>query len=149
MQLEDMTLDLEQHIDVQGSSTDVFKSLLNRLGKGNTNPNGESMQMILEEFAGGRWFRDRGEGIQHLWGHVQVIKPPMLLELSGPMFMSYPALNHLEVKLVETDGITRVTLRHRAIGMIDPQHREGLGQGWTALLNAVSGDFSKASGSPA
>jgi len=149
MQLEDMTLDVEQHVDVQGSIGDVFKSVLNRLGKGNTTPEGSSMQMNLEEFAGGRWFRDRGEGIQHLWGHVQVIKPPTLLELSGPMFMSYPALNHLEVKLAETDGVTRVSLRHRSIGMIDPQHREGLTHGWTALLNAVQGDFSKASGSPA
>lgn len=149
MQLEDMTLDVEQHIDVQGSIGDVFKSVLNRLGQGNTRPDGESMQMILEEFAGGRWFRDRGEGIQHLWGHVQVIKPPTLVELSGPMFMSYPALNHLEVKLAETDGVTRVTLRHRAIGMIDPQHREGLTEGWTALLNAVKADFSQATGSPA
>ena len=42
----------------------------------------------------------------------------MLLELSGPMFMSYPALNHIEVKLAEDGDGTRVTLRHRAIGMI-------------------------------
>jgi hypothetical protein len=149
MQIEDMTLDVEQHIDVQGSIDDVFKSVVHRLGEGNMHPNGESMQMKLEEFAGGRWFRDRGEGIQHLWGHVQVIKPPMLIELSGPMFMSYPALNHLEVKLEETDGTTRVSLRHRAIGMIDPQHREGLTHGWDALLESVKGDFAKASGSPA
>ena len=28
-----------------------------------------------------------------------MIKAPVLLELSGPMFMSYPALNHIEVKV--------------------------------------------------
>jgi hypothetical protein len=149
MNLEEMTLDVEQHVEINGAIDDVFKSVLNRLGEGNIRPDGVSMEMHLEEFAGGRWFRDRGEGVQHLWGHVQVIKAPVLLELSGPMFMSYPAINHLEVKLEEADGVTKVNLRHRAIGMIDPQHREGVTHGWQALLDAVKGDFEKASGSPA
>ena len=105
--------------------------------------------MVLEEWAGGRWFRDRGDGIQHLWGHVQVIKPPVLIELSGPMFMSYPAINHLELKLDEIAGGTKVTLRHRAIGFLDPQHKEGVTQGWHALLDSIAGDFSKTSGTPA
>jgi len=149
MNIEEMTLDLQQHVEVDGPIDDVFKSVLHRFGEGNKRPDGESLEMKLEEFAGGRWFRDRGEGIQHLWGHVQVIKPPSLLELSGPMFMSYPAINHIEIKLEETDGVTKVTLRHRAIGMIDPQHREGLNQGWGIMLNSVKADFSKSSGTPA
>ena len=143
MNKEDLTLDVEQQLDVNGPIDEVFKSVLNRLGEGNTKPDGESMEMKLEEWAGGRWYRDRGEGVQHLWGHVQVIKAPVLLELSGPMFMSYPALNHLEVKLEEVESGTRVTLRHRALGMIDPQHREGITQGWHALLDLVKSDFSK------
>jgi hypothetical protein len=149
MNLEDMTLDVEQHIEVKGAIGSVFRSVLNRLGEGNTRPDGVSMQMILEEWAGGRWFRDRGDGIQHLWGHVQVIKPPVLIELSGPMFMSYPAINHLELKLDEIAGGTKVTLRHRAIGFLDPQHKEGVTQGWHALLDSIAEDFSKASGTPA
>jgi len=149
MNLEDMTLDVEQHIEVKGAIGSVFRSVLNRLGEGNARPDGESMQMILEEWAGGRWFRDRGDGIQHLWGHVQVIKPPVLIELSGPMFMSYPAINHLELKLDEITGGTKVTLRHRAIGFLDPQHKEGVTQGWHSLLDSIAGDFSKASGTPA
>lgn len=149
MNLEDMTLDVEQHIEVKGAIGSVFSSVLNRLGAGFTRLDGESLQMVLEEWAGGRWFRDRGDGIQHLWGHVQVIKPPVLIELSGPMFMSYPAINHLELKLDEIAGGTKVTLRHRALGMIDPQHREGVSQGWQGLLDSVATDFSKASGTPA
>ena len=39
------------------------------------------------------------------------------------MFMSYPALNHIEVKLEQRPGGTHVDLRHRAIGFIDPAHR--------------------------
>jgi hypothetical protein len=149
MNLKDMTLDVEQHIEVKGAIGSVFRSVLNRLGEGNTRPDGVSMQMILEEWAGGRWFRDRGDGIQHLWGHVQVIKPPVLIELSGPMFMSYPAINHLELKLDEIAGGTKVTLRHRAIGFLDPQHKEGVTQGWHALLDSIAGDFTKTSGTPA
>ena len=100
------------------------------------------MQLILEERPGGRWYRDRGNGIGHLWGHVQVIKPPVLLELSGPMFMSYPALNHVEVRLEEIKGGTKVTLRHRAIALLDPEHREGLDSGWSHYLECLQEDFS-------
>jgi len=149
MNIEDLTLDVEQHIEVRAPIEDVFKSVLNRLGKGFARPDGELLNMNVEEFAGGRWYRDLGDGIQYLWGHVQVIKAPTLLELSGPMFMSYPALNHLEVKLNEANGETKVTLRHRAVGMIDPQHREGVSTGWNGFLESVKGDFAKASESAA
>lgn len=143
MSFEEMTLDLEQSVEVNGKIEDVFKSVLHRFGEGNLRPEGVNMQLQIEEWAGGRWFRDRGEGIQHLWGHVQVIKPPTLLELSGPMFMSYPALNHLELKLEETETGTRVILRHRAIGMLAPEHREGVKEGWNGFLELVKDDFSK------
>src|SRR5579862_3935885 len=130
MTLDDLTLDTTQSIDIKADIGDVFRSVVHRLGEGSTNTKGESMQMILEQWPGGRWFRDRGNGIGHLWGHVQVLKPPVLLELSGPMFMSYPATNHIEVKLEEIAGGTRVSLRHRAIGLIDPAHRENVTHGW-------------------
>jgi hypothetical protein len=143
MTLDDLTLDITESIDVKAGIGDVFRSVLHRLGKGNTNLQGESLQMILEEWPGGRWFRDRGNGIGHLWGHVQVIKPPVLLELSGPMFMSYPALNHIEVKLEQRPGETRVNLRHRAIGFIDPAHRQGIGSGWRQMLQAAAQDCAR------
>src|SRR5215510_4091380 len=143
MKLADMTLDIEQHIEVKAAIGDVFRGVLHRFGEGSTNPNGESLQMILEPWPGGRWFRDRGAGIGHLWGHVQVIKPPVLLELSGPMFMSYPALNHVEVKLEQRPGGTHVDFRHRAIGILDPAHRQGLTSGWGHILEGVAKDCSE------
>ena len=143
MKIEDLTLDIEQSTEVKADIGDVFKGVLYRLGKGNAGPDGTSLNMVLEEWAGGRWFRDRGEGIQHLWGHLQVIKPPVLIELSGPMFMSYPALNHLEFKLDQVAGGTKVSLRHRAIGMIDPEHRANIGTGWQHLIDALQGDFAQ------
>lgn len=144
MKVEDLTLDIEQCVELKADIGDVFKRVLYRFGEGNARPDGESLQMTLEPWAGGRWFRDRGEGIQHLWGHLQVIKPPVLIELSGPMFMSYPALNHIEVKLNQVTGGTNVTLRHRAIGMIDPEHRENIGTGWAELLGQLKNDFAGA-----
>jgi hypothetical protein len=35
-------------------------------------------------------------------------------------------------------------LRHRAIGMIEQAHREGVSTGWLAMLNAVKNDFESA-----
>jgi len=141
MKIEEMTIDVEQHVDVKADIGDVFKSVLNRFGPGSTSPNGESMQMVLEQWPGGRWFRDRGNGVGHLWGHVQVIKAPVLLELSGPVFMSYPAINHVEVKLDQVAGGTKVTLRHRAIGLLEETHRQNISKGWQHYLDNVSKDF--------
>jgi hypothetical protein len=142
MTLEDFTLDTTQSIDIQADIGDVFRSVLHRMGAGFAKPDGESLQMVLEQWPGGRWFRDRGNGVGHLWGHVQAIKAPMLLELSGPMFMSYPAINHIEVKLEQRPGGTHVDLRHRAIGMIDAEHRKGVTTGWQSLLAGVAHDCS-------
>jgi hypothetical protein len=140
MKIEEMTLDVNQHIEIKAAIGDVYRSVLHRFGEGFTNPKGDSMQMILEQWPGGRWFRDRGNGVGHFWGHVQVLKPPVLVELSGPMFMSYPAMNHLEIKLEEIAGGTRVALRHRAFGFIEPAHREGVSEGWQYVLNVISED---------
>ncbi len=144
MKREEMTLDVEQHVEVKADIGDVFKGVLHRFGEGSTRPDGEPMPMILEPWPGGRWFRDRGNGIGHLWAHVQVIKPPTLIELSGPLFMSYPALNHVEVRLDQIAGGTKVTLRHRAIGFLDAGHREGVTTGWRHILDSIGQDVSKA-----
>ena len=144
MKLEDLTFDIEQHIEIKATPEKVFAAVLHRLGKGNTRPDGVVMDMNLEPTAGGKWYRDRGNGISHLWGFVQVIKPPLLLELSGPMFMSYPAINHLEVKVEPAGNGSKLHLRHRAIGMIDPEHRKGVGTGWKHMLDTVKQDSEKA-----
>jgi uncharacterized protein YndB with AHSA1/START domain len=144
MQLTDLTLDIQQNIELQAPIDKVFLAMLHRFGEGNTRPDGEPMHLLLEAWPGGRWYRDRGNGIGHLWGHVQVIKAPVLLELSGPMFMSYPAINHVEIKLTEESGRVKVTLRHRALGLIDPEHRKGVNGGWKHMLDQLASDFEPA-----
>src|SRR5258708_8501782 len=140
MKLEDLTLDVEQRIDIKAAPEKVFAAVLERFGKKNTRPNGESLQLQIEAKPGGRWYRDRGNGIGHLWGFVQAIKPPSLLQLSGPMFMSYPAHNHIEIKLEKTAVRCPVVLRHCALRRIDPEHRNGVSGGWSHILAELKKD---------
>ena len=137
MDLATLTLELEQNVDIARPMAAVFEGLIQQFTEGMKYPDGRSMNFKMETRPGGRWYRDLGDDTGHLWGFVQVIKPPSLLEIYGPMFMSYPAANHLEVRLSEVDGKTRVSLRHRAIGMIGEQHRKGVGEGWKQMLTEV------------
>lgn len=141
MTLDDMVLDLEQSIEVQADLDEAFPVVLYRLGEGQESPNGQPLQLVLEPWAGGRWYRDRGEGVGHLWGHVQAIKSPTLLELCGPLFMSYPVLNHIEVRLERIEDKTRIRLRHRALGLLEKKHRESFSIGWRYIFERIAGDL--------
>ncbi len=70
-----------------------------------------------------------GDGAGHFWGNVQAIKTPTLLEIWGPLFMSYPAVSNLQYRLSEENGVTRLKFVHRAMGSIahDPETVEGGG----------------------
>ena len=93
-------------------------------------PDGRLFPFKLEAWPGGRLYRDTGNSTGHLWGHVQVIKPPRLLEIWGPMMMSYPAVNHIQYRLTSEGATTRLRLTHRAMGVIEDEHREGLSKGF-------------------
>lgn len=136
MDLQKCVLEVEQQIVVKAPLAAAFEGLVRQLNTIN------EMPMKLERFPGGRWFRDLGNNSGHLWGHVQVIKPPTLLEIQGPMFMSYPVAGHLQVRLAETPEGTRVTLRHRALGLIEDAHREGVVAGWQKVLSGIEGKTS-------
>src|SRR3954462_10150768 len=104
MKLDDLTLDVEQHININAGPEKVFAAMLHRFGEGNTRPDGESLNLRLQPKPGGRWYRDRGNGAGPLRGFVQAIKPPTLLELSGPKFMSYPVTTPGELKVEPVAG---------------------------------------------
>jgi hypothetical protein len=131
------TLCVEKEVLIAAPLDIAFESLLEELGPANEVPGGKAMPMVVEPWPGGRWFRDLGNKSGHLWGHVQVIKPPSLLEISGPLFMSYACMNHLQYRLTAEGNSTRLKLVHRAIGEIAPEHREGVVEGWTYGLNRV------------
>jgi hypothetical protein len=48
MTLDDLTLDVEQHIDIKATPEKAFAAVLHRLGKGNTRPDGQPMDLLLE-----------------------------------------------------------------------------------------------------
>jgi uncharacterized protein YndB with AHSA1/START domain len=129
-------LNVRKEIEIDAPPAVAFEAMLEQLGPANSTPHGP-MPMKLEPWPGGRWYRDLGNNAGHFWGHVQVIKPPTLLELTGPLFMSYPAISHVQYRLVEQGRGTRLTLTHRAIGEITPEHREGVAKGWEHMLAGI------------
>jgi uncharacterized protein YndB with AHSA1/START domain len=93
--------------------------------------------MKIEPWPGGRWFRDLGNNDGHFWGHVQAIKRPTLLEITGPLFMSYPAISNVQYRLSEADGGTLIQFRHSALGLIEDGHRKNVSTGWGALQERI------------
>jgi uncharacterized protein YndB with AHSA1/START domain len=135
--IENMTLDIKKEMQVQAPIAVTFEALLEQIGPNNERGQGDPMPMVLEAWPGGRWYRDLGNDNGHLWGHVQAIKRPTLLEICGPLFASYPFLSNVQYRLTEKDGGTLITFRHSAIGLIEDQHREGVGKGWTMILDRI------------
>ncbi len=134
---QDLLLDVAQSIEINAAIGDAYKCLIRRLTTESSSPDNRPLPMVLEEWPGGRWFRDLGNGQGHLWGFVQVIKPPTLIEIQGPMFMSYAVAGHLQLRLTQISGGAELSLRHRAVGVIEDGHREGLNHGWRNYLQRV------------
>jgi uncharacterized protein YndB with AHSA1/START domain len=127
------TIDIRKEELIAAPIEICFQAVLDELGPEAVMPDGSGtkpMQMKLEQFPGGRWFRDLGNNSGHLWGHVQVIKPPNLLEIIGPMAMSYPVANHMQWRLVAEGSSTRLKFAHRGMGLIPKEHRDGMDEGW-------------------
>jgi uncharacterized protein YndB with AHSA1/START domain len=131
------TLEVTKAEEIAAPIDVVFETLLEQLGPLMETAPGSPLAMKLEARPGGRWYRNLGENTGHLWGFVQVIKPPTLLKITGPLFMSYPAVSHVQWRLTAEGRTTRLTLLHRAFGQITPEHREGVGQGWGQILAKI------------
>lgn len=137
LESEISTLCVVRELEIKAEPEAVFKAILAEVGPEGQMPDGSPFPMVLEAWPGGRWFRDLGEGRGHWWGHVQVIKPPTLLEISGPMFMSYPAVSHVQYRVSSMPGGAMLKLTHRAMGLITAEHREGVHTGWDFGLERV------------
>jgi hypothetical protein len=135
--VEDLTLLIEQEIHVNASVGDTFAALLEQLGSESEGGNGSPMPMVLEAWPGGRWYRDLGGDNGHYWAHVQAIKRPTLLELSGPLFMSHPVANNVQYRLSEENGGTLIKFRHSGFGLIQEDHRKGVTGGWSHINDKI------------
>ena len=135
--IENLTLNLTHEVHVRASLEATFDALLEQIGPANETPDGTALPMKIEPRPGGRWFRDLGDDNGHFWGLVQAIKRPTLLEITGPLFMSYPVISNIQYRLTEVDDGTLIVFRHTALGFIPDDYRKGLSAGWTPLLNRI------------
>jgi len=132
--IESLTLNVTQEVHVRASLGTTFAALLEQIGPENDTPDGKLMPMRIEPWPGGRWYRDLGEDNGHFWGHVQAIKRPTLLEITGPLFMSYPVVSNVQYRLSEADSGTLIKFHHSALGLMQDDHRQGVVKGWAHIL---------------
>ena len=136
-ELDRLSLTIAQEIQVKSSLAATFAALLEEMGPSNLGHNDTPMPMVLEPWPGGRWFRDLGDGNGHLWGHVQAIKRPTLLEITGPLMMSFAVASNVQYRLTEVEGGVLITVRHTALGLFPDGYREALAQGFPSLFERV------------
>jgi uncharacterized protein YndB with AHSA1/START domain len=134
---EMQTFTITEEILVRASLEKTFASIITQLGRQNETGDGKPLPMILETHPGGRWYRDLGGDNGHLWGFVQSIKRPVLLEIWGPLFASTGATSNMQYRLTESEGGSLITFRHTMIGPFPEEHREQLGYGWKAMNERV------------
>lgn len=134
--IESLSLIITQEIHVQASLETTFEALLEQIGPENESER-RKMPMKIEPWPGGRWYRDLGDNNGHLWGHVQAIKRPTLLEIAGPLFMSYGVVSNVQYRLSEENGETVIRFHHKAFGLIQDEHRRGVTPGWTNVNKRI------------
>jgi len=130
---ETQSFTVTEEINVRASLEQTFGSLVANMGRLNEAPDGTPLPMVLEPRPGGRWYRDLGGDNGHLWGFVQSIKRPALLEIWGPLFMSTAATSNLLYRLTETPEGTLIKFTHTLVGPFPEDHRPRLASGWAAL----------------
>jgi uncharacterized protein YndB with AHSA1/START domain len=135
--LENLTLTINQEIHVQAPLDVTFAALLEQLGPGNETPDGKSLNMKIEAWPGGRWYRDMGDGNGHFWANVKAIMRPTLLEFAGPLFASFPMVSNVQYRLSAVEGGTLIVFRHNALGFVPDEHKAGMNKGWTSMHERV------------
>jgi len=141
---DNLSFSITEEIHVRAPIAATFAALLEEMGPSNKGHNETPMPMTLEAWPGGRWFRDLGDGNGHFWGHVQAIKRPTLLEITGPLMMSFAVSSNVQYRLAESDGGTSITFRHTALGLFPDGFREAMSQGWPLLVERVRRRVEKA-----
>ena len=143
--IENLSVEITEKVLVRASIETTFESIVAQVGRQNELPDGTPFPMVLEPWPGGRWYRDLGSNNGHLWGHVQSIKRPTLLEIYGPLFMSAPVASNLMYRLKEVEGGTEIAFRHSVFGLIPEEARTRMGEGWRAWLARIRAAAERAS----
>ncbi len=133
LKLEDLSASIQDEIRVKATIGVTFDALIEQLTEGMTGAENRPMPMKIEQWPGGRWYRDLGDGNGHLWAHVQAIKRPTLLEFCGPLMMSYAVASNVQYRLKEVDGGTLVTFQHLCLGFLPSDYKKGFTEGWKMI----------------
>lgn len=141
---EDLTLTINDEIHVKTTPDVAFAALLEQLGPGMEDQQGNSLNLKIEAWPGGRWYRDLGDNNGHLWAHVQSIKRGNLLEFYGPLMMSLGAVSNVQYRLSAEPGGTLITFHHYAIGAIPEAQRTGMTKGWKLIHERLKARAEKA-----
>ena len=142
---DELVLNIEQTIEIKAAPEKVFEGLIKHLCDMGGEPGKPGLKLKLERRPGGRWYRDLGNDSGHLWGFVQSIKPPTLLEIFGPLMISNPVACHLIVRLTPIPSGTKLVFKNEVFGPLPDEHKdgmkEGMGQGWAQLLDVLKRDL--------
>jgi len=139
---DDLVLNIEQTLEIKAAPEKVFEGLIGHLCD-IEGGEGKRIKLKLERRPGGRWFRDLGSDSGHLWGLVQSIKPPTLLEMFGPMMMSHPVAGHMIIRLTPIAGGTKLVFKNDVFGPIPDEFRKGMPEGWGQMLSALKRDVER------
>ena len=131
------TFSIKREDRIEASIEIVFETILEQIGPLNIKPDGVAMPMKLEPWPGGRWYRELGGNNGHMWGHVQAIRVPDLLEIYGPLFMSFPAISNIQYRLTAEGKSTRLQFTHVAMGLIPDDVSAGVSTGWDHMLGRI------------
>ncbi|AKU91092.1 SRPBCC family protein [Vulgatibacter incomptus] len=103
----------------------------------------EAVDVVVEPFAGGRWFERGADGIECDWGGVIAWEPPHRLLLAWELDAEWkhdPSVrSEVEVRFVPEGGGTRVELEHRKLSVFGERAAELRGildspGGWGGML---------------
>jgi uncharacterized protein YndB with AHSA1/START domain len=137
---EEFLINIEQTIEIKATPEKVYEGLVKHLCDMEGEPGKPRLKLKLEQKPGGRWYRDLGSDSGHLWGFVQAIKPPTLLEIFGPFMMSYPIAGHLMVRLSPTPTGTKLVFKNDIFGPLPEDFKKEMGEGWGQMLKAIKKD---------
>ena len=114
---------------------------------------GETMavEVVIEPFAGGRWFERDADGHECDWGFVTEWEPPRRVLLAWHLTTEYEfdpdpgRATEVEVRFTPQDGGTLVELEHRGfernVGGAVIREKVGSEGGWGELLELFAKSF--------
>ena len=103
--------------------------------------------VVMEPFAGGRWFERGEDGSECSWGKVLIWEPPARLvlawQIDGTWTHNPDFMTEVEVRFTAEDKGTRVDLEHRHLARYGAQAataRAALDspEGWSGLLQSYA-----------